>query len=109
MVRIAPVNLAYNPKTLWFDAQDHGLEPGQAVVVSTARGTEFGHLDAEVFEATPDQVKSLKSPLKPVLRPATEEDEAQAARMVELSQEAMPVFREMAAEFASDMRPVSVE
>ncbi|WP_251231235.1 regulatory iron-sulfur-containing complex subunit RicT [Adlercreutzia aquisgranensis] len=109
MVRIAPVNLTYNPKTLWFDAQDHELEPGQPVVVSTARGTEFGRLDAAVFEATDEQMKSLKSPLKPVLRAATEEDEAQAARMIELSQEAMPVFREMAAEFASDMRPVSVE
>ncbi len=109
MVRIAPVNLAYNPKTLWFDAQDLELAPGQPVVVSTARGTEFGRLDAEVFEATSDQVKSLKSPLKPVLRPASEEDEAQAARMMELSQEAMPIFREMAAELASDMRPVSVE
>ena len=76
MVRIAPVNLPYNPKTLWFDAGELELHAGCDVVVQTARGTEFGHMGEPAFEATPDQVKKLKTPLKPVLRVADDEDRA---------------------------------
>ncbi|BAK44268.1 regulatory iron-sulfur-containing complex subunit RicT [Eggerthella sp. YY7918] len=109
MVRIAPVNLYYNPKTLWFDAGDFDINPGAGVVVSTARGTEFGRTIAEVFEADEKQIKKLKTPLKEVIRIATDEDEAQAAEMERKSAEALPVFKEMAAEANSDMHPVSVE
>ncbi len=109
MVRIAPVRLAYNPKTLWFDARDLALSPGDAVVVLTARGLEFGHVDEDVFEGTQAQISSLKSPLKPVRRVATEEDEARALELEQQSREALPVFRQLAAEKAPDMNPVSVE
>lgn len=109
MTRIAPVNSAYNPKVLWFDALDFDLEPGMAVVVSTVRGLEFGHIAEEVFEATDEQVAALKSPLQPVVRIATPEDEEQALKMEALSREAFPVFKELAAESRDIMRPVSVE
>ncbi len=109
MVRIAPVNLLYNPKVLWFDAQDLVIAPGDPVVVTTARGTEFGHLAAEVFDATDEQVANLKSALKPVLRIATDEDIETSARMEQLSREALPIFKQMAAETNEDMHPVSVE
>ena len=36
MVRIAPINLYYNPKTLWFDAGDLDVRAGDGVIVSTA-------------------------------------------------------------------------
>ena len=109
MTRIAPVNLAYNPKTLWFDARD--LEPGRHdfVVVLTARGLELGHMAGAVFEATEEDVAKLKSPLKPVKRIATEDDIAQGEEMERLGKEALPIFREMAAETNEDMRPISVE
>ena len=42
MARIAPVNLYYNPKTLWFDAGELDIKAGDGLVVSTARGTEIG-------------------------------------------------------------------
>ena len=109
MTRIAPVDLRYNPRTLWFDAGELDMHEGDGVVVSTARGTEFGHVAGEVFEATEEQVSALKSPLKPVRRVATPEDEQQAEEMERLSREAMPIFREMAAEASEEMRPVSVE
>lgn len=109
MVRIAPVDLQFNPKTLWFDAGELEIEAGSSVVVTTARGTEFGRLASEVFEASDEQVSKLKTALKPVVRVATEEDEQNAAEMEQRSKDAMPVFREMAEELAPDMRPVSVE
>lgn len=109
MTRIAPVNSAYNPKVLWFDALDFDLTPGMAVVVTTARGLEFGHIAEDVFEATDEQVAALKTPLQPVVRIATPEDEEQARKMEALSREAFPIFKELAAESRDLMRPVSVE
>ena len=109
MVRIAPVRLAFNPKTLWFDALDFGVATGDAVVVSTARGTEFGHVSDSVFEMQYEETKKLKSPLKPLLRVATEDDVRQAEEKVALSLEALPVFKRMAAESAPDMNPIAVE
>ncbi|MDO4501553.1 MAG: regulatory iron-sulfur-containing complex subunit RicT [Coriobacteriia bacterium] len=109
MTRIAPVNLPYNPKTLWFDARDLELAEGDHVVVLTARGLEYGRLSGSVFQASPEQLSRLKSSLKPVKRKATEEDDQHAAEMERLSREALPLFKEMAAESEVDMRPVSVE
>ena len=56
MVRIAPINLYYNPKTLWFDAGDLDVRAGDGVIVSTARGTEFGRAAHDVFEADEAQI-----------------------------------------------------
>ena len=109
MVRIAPVNLPYNPKMLWFDAGELELHAGCDVVVQTARGTEFGHMPEPAFEATSDQVKKLKPPLKPVLRVADDEDRAKQAELEARAAEALPVFKELAAKASEEMRPVSVE
>lgn len=109
MVRIAPVRLSFNPKTLWFDAGDLELSSGDAVVVETARGNEFGHLSDRVFDMEYEETKRLKSPLKPVKRLATDDDVARAEEMEELAFEALPVFKRMAAESIPDMNPISVE
>ncbi len=109
MVRIAPVRLQYSQKTLWFDALDFCLEPHDEVVVSTARGLEFGYLSNEVFEAGEDDLIKLKTELKPVVRRADYKDKAQAKEMQERSTLALPIFKEMAQETSEDMRPVSVE
>ena len=109
MTRIAPVRLMYNPKVLWFDAGELELPVEAAVVVTTARGTEYGHVADAVFEATPEQVANLKTELKPVVRLATEADDAAAEEATQLSLAAMPVFRELAAEDSPEMRPIAVE
>ena len=109
MVRVAPVRLAFNPRTLWFDPRDLDIHNGDDVVVLTARGVEFGRAAGDVFEIDEAQVKKLKSPLKPVKRLATPEDVERAAEMERLGREALPVFKEMAAEANEDMHPVSVE
>ena len=109
MVRVAPIRLAFNPRTLWFDPRDLDIHNGDDVVVLTARGVEFGHAAGDVFEIDEDQVKKLKSPLKPVKRIATPEDVERAGEMERLGREALPIFKEMAAEANEDMHPVSVE
>ena len=109
MVRVAPINLTFNPRTLWFDPGDLDIEKDMPVVVRTARGTEFGIVASEVIEVSEEQVRALKSALRPVERIATEEDIEQAAEMERASAEALPVFKEMAREYHEDMHPVSVE
>ena len=109
MGRIAPVNLPSNPTPWWFDAGELEIAAGDDVVVETARGTEFGHVADNAFEATPEQMKKLKSPLKPVIRVADDEDRARAAELEAKAAEALPVFKELAAKASDEMRPVSVE
>ncbi len=109
MTRVLPVELAYNPRTLWFDPRD--LEPvkGDAVIVQTARGLEFGRAVDPVFEATEEQIAALRSPLMPVERIATADDVARAEELQQKSLEALEVFREFALEANEEMHPVSVE
>ena len=109
MVRIAPVRLSFNPKTLWFDANGLDLSVGDAVVVKTARGREFGSVSAALFDMDYEDTKKLRSPLKPVERKASEEDRARNEEVAELSRLALPIFRQMAYESAPDMNPVAVE
>ena len=68
-----------------------------------------GHVSDNAFESTPEQVKKLKSPLKPVIRVADDADRARAAELEEKAAEALPVFKELAAKASEEMRPVSVE
>ena len=65
MVRVAPINLTFNPRTLWFDPGDLDIEKDMPVVVRTARGTEFGEC---VQGNTPIDEMELTAPLRPVLR-----------------------------------------
>ena len=109
MVRIAPVRLAFNPKTLWFDAGEFDFPVDTPVIVETARGTEFGRTAQTFFEATDEQVAELRSALKPVLRAATPEDEERAAELVQLGRDALPLFKQIAAETIPEMNPISVE
>ncbi|MBQ9001644.1 MAG: hypothetical protein IJ087_07315 [Eggerthellaceae bacterium] len=109
MVRIAPVRLSFNPKTLWFDSVGLDLSIGDAVVVSTARGHEFGHVAQALFDMQYEETKKLRSPLKSVVRLATPEDVAHADELAELSMQALPIFKQMANTYAPDMHPVAVE
>ena len=109
MVRIAPVRLTFNPKTLWFDAGDLQLAVGDDVIVETARGIEFGTISKPVFEMSPEDVDKLKSPLKPVKRLADDEDRQMRDDCAQAAQEALPIFRRLAAETTPDMNPVAVE
>lgn len=109
MKRIAPIRLEYDPKTLWFDPGELDISKDQAVVVNTARGDEFGVAASNIIEVEDERVENLKTPLRPVLRIATDEDFEQRDEMRRLSKEALPVFRELAAETNESMRPVMVE
>ncbi len=109
MARVAPVNLPYNVKTLWFDPGDIDVHAADYVVVETARGTDIGMAASDIIEVSEEALEELKSPLRPVLRLATDEDLARSDEMEQKSREAMPIFKKLAKETNEDMHPVSVE
>lgn len=109
MALIAPINLPYNVRTLWFDPDGIDIKAGDKVVVKTAKGTELGVAASDIIEVEDDSIKKLKSPLKPVIRIATDEDLEKAEKMEQLGREAMPIFKEFARETSEEMHPVSVE
>ena len=109
MVRVAPIKMQVGPKVLWFDPNDIDVHAGDNVIVSTERGTEFATATADVMEVSDELVAQLKSPLKPVLRLASEEDIARAHELSQQSDEALVVFKEFAAQTNEEMNPILVE
>ena len=109
MPSVAPVRLTYNPKILWFDPKDLDIHRGEALIVKTERGQEFGIAEEDVKEVDDTAIAKLKSPLKPVIRKATEEDERSWEETKRAASEALPVFKQMVAEQNLDMHPVAVE
>lgn len=109
MVRVTPIKLQAGTKVLWFDPSDIDVKKDDNVIVSTERGTEFGIATADIMEVSDELIEGLKSPLKPVLRVANEEDIDRAAELAQQGEEALSVFKELAAEANEDMRPVMVE
>ena len=74
MVRVTPIKMPAGTKVLWFDPGDIDVKANDHVIVKTERGTEFGTATADIMEVSDELIADLKSPLKPVIRIATEED-----------------------------------
>lgn len=109
MAKIAAVKTGNSNNALWFDAGNLDINVGQKVVVETARGVEFGTLTRNIFEASENQIKELNSELKPVMRIANDRDINRAEEMEKRGHDALPKFRELAAQTNADMNPISVE
>lgn len=109
MVRVTPIKMQAGTKVLWFDPGDKDVKADDHVIVKTERGTEFGTATADIMEVSDELVANLKSPLKPVIRIATEEDVARAEELAAKGEEALVVFKEFAEEASDQMRPVAVE
>ena len=93
MPNVAAVRLTYNPRVLWFDPNGVEFSAGDALIVKTERGLEYGVADENLKEVSEDAIAKLKSPLKPVMRKATSEDSAKWANLQAQAEEALPVFK----------------
>lgn len=109
MPKVAAVRLTYNPKVLWFDPNGVEFRAGDALIVRTERGLEYGVADEDLKEVTEEDLENLKCALKPVERKATLEDELTWKEMQAKAADALPVFKKMVAEQGLDMHPVTVE
>ena len=72
MILIIGVRFRKSSKVYYFDPTGYDIKKGDHVIVETARGIEYGTVVLGPKEVTDDKVVS---PLKPLARPATPEDE----------------------------------
>ncbi len=80
-MKVVGVRFRKAGKVYYFDPLEFDIKQGSNVIVETARGVEFGYVVMGIRDLPEEKITQ---PLKPVLRPATEEDvkaqEANAAR-----------------------------
>ncbi len=93
-------------KIYYFEPNGLELEPGAHVIVETSRGVEYGTVVLGPREVSEE---SISSPLKPVIRLATPEDDATEAANKEKEKEAMDICREKIAKHELEMRLLDCE
>ena len=106
MVRVASVHFKNAGKNYYFDPGEIELKNGDNVIVETARGQEFGTLVADITEVDESEIVS---PLKPVIRVATEEDEKKNIENQAKRDHALAVCQEKVDKRGLDMKLVDVE
>lgn len=72
MIKVIGVRFRKAGKVYYFDPLDFDIKQGSNVIVETARGVEYGFVVLAPKEVEEDKVIQ---PLKPVIRPATPEDD----------------------------------
>ncbi len=106
MEKVVVIKFKGNCKPYYFANGGLKLKRGQNVVVETARGLELGNVvlaEKEVEES------AIVSPLKPVIRVATEKDEEAAARNEARKPEAMRICKEKIAARNLEMKLIDCE
>ena len=106
MVKVVGVRFRQAGKIYYFDPADFELEVSNHVIVETARGVEMGTVLIAPKEVEDEQVVS---PLKPVIRIATEEDEAVVEKNREKEKEAFAICKEKILKHELDMKLVGAE
>ncbi|NLY50818.1 MAG: stage 0 sporulation family protein [Firmicutes bacterium] len=106
MQRVVGVRFKKAGKTYYFDPGDRELNRGDNVIVETARGVEFGEVVMSPREVPDEEVVS---PLKPVMRVATDEDRQQVKVNKAKEKEAMKICLEKIASHGLPMKLVDVE
>jgi cell fate regulator YaaT (PSP1 superfamily) len=106
MPTVTGVRLRYAGKTLFFDPGELELAEGDRVIVSTARGEEFGMV---AFGPREVDASEIVDKLKPVLRVATEDDERAFEELCAREDEARLTFRRLVNQHKLDMKPLHVE
>lgn len=106
MVKVVGVRFRQAGKIYYFDPVDFELEVSNHVIVETARGVEMGTVLIAPKEVDDEQIVS---PLKPVIRIATDEDEAIVEKNREKEKEAFSVCKEKILKHELDMKLVGAE
>jgi cell fate regulator YaaT (PSP1 superfamily) len=106
LTEIIGVRFKDTGKIYYFDPAGHTLELGQSIIVETARGIELG--ETAIANRMVDD-SEIVTPLKKVIRIATEEDIARAKEIKEREKEAFKICCDCIAQHGLDMRLVDVE
>ena len=102
------VDIQFRPgqKIYYFDPNGIVCQPGDHLIIDTARGPEFGYCTAGNHKISK---REIVSPLRPVLRKATQQDEQAAEKNREKEKKAFEVCLEKVRELELDMQLVSAE
>ena len=106
MTKIVGIRFRTAGKIYYFDPADFDLDMAMHVIVETARGIEMGTVLIPPKEVDDDQVVS---PLKPVIRVATDEDEKTVERNKEKEKEAFAICKEKIIKHGLEMKLVDAE
>ena len=106
MAKVVVVKFKSGCKPYFFDKGGLEFVRGQGVVVETAHGLEYGVVTNPDHEVTQEQIVS---PLKPVVRIATEKDKETVRRNEERRGEALAVCREKIAAHGLKMKLIDCE
>ena len=105
-VEVVDIQFRSGQKIYFFDPNGLTFKAGDHVIIDTARGPEFG-IVAGGNHTIP--TKDVVSPLRPVLRKATAQDERIVEANLATEKKAFEVCQEKIAEFGLDMQLVSAE
>jgi cell fate regulator YaaT (PSP1 superfamily) len=106
MTKIVGVRFHQAGKIYYFDPLDFELETGMHVIVETARGVEMGTV---LIPPKDVEDSAVVSPLKPVIRIATDEDEKVVERNRTRAKEAFTICKEKIIKHELDMKLVGAE
>ncbi|MCI8370600.1 MAG: stage 0 sporulation family protein [Clostridia bacterium] len=106
MAEIIGVTFKAGGKVYYFAPDNREYKVGGGVIVETSRGMEYATV---VLGRTQMEDEKLVTPLKPVVRPATQKDEETHKRNVERKSDAMNTVREKIEKFKLDMKLIDCE
>lgn len=106
MVKVVGVRFKKAGKIYYFDPGDLSLSVGDKVIVETARGIEFGEMVVNPKEVPEDEIVT---PLKKVIRKATDEDVRKVEKNKKKEKEAFQICLQKIEEHGLPMKLVDVE
>lgn len=106
MVKVVGVKFKETGKAYFFAPGKFEPKVGEAVIVETARGLEYGTVSMTVKEVTEEEIVT---PLKEIIRIATEQDKVQVEKNKKKEKEAFAICEEKIAAHKLDMKLVDVE
>jgi len=106
MVNVIGVRFRKAGKIYYFDPAGYDISVGDNVIVETARGIEYGHV---VLAPRLVEEEKIVQPLKPVIRVATEEDDAVERLNKEKEKEAFKICLEKIKKHGLEMKLIDCE
>lgn len=106
MTKIVGIRFRNVGKIYYFDPKNYKMQPGDYVIVETARGVEFGRVVLGPKEVGEDEVVH---PLKEVLRVATQADEEREKQNRLKEKEAFKICQKKIREHELDMKLIDAE
>lgn len=105
-MKVVGVRFRKAGKVYYFDPLEFDIKQGSNVIVETARGVEFGYVVMGIRDLPEEKITQ---PLKPVLRPATEEDVKTQEANAEREKEAFKICLEKIRKHELEMKLIDSE